>query len=97
MQAYQEQVALVRMAQSQVEACEDELAARNAEIEAFQVHPFKSHHSSLSNANAAFMPRHSARSPDMTLRRQGPTFKLSALALLADAAHRSAAASLPGN
>ena len=27
------------MAQSQVEACEDELAARTAEIEAFQVQP----------------------------------------------------------
>jgi hypothetical protein len=36
-QAYEDQVALVRMAQSQVEACEDELAARNAEIEALQV------------------------------------------------------------
>ncbi|KAK9917746.1 hypothetical protein WJX75_007750 [Coccomyxa subellipsoidea] len=35
-QAYEDQVALVRMAQSQVEACEDELAARNAEIEALQ-------------------------------------------------------------
>ncbi len=36
-QAYEDQVALVRMAQSQVEACEDELAARNAEIDALQV------------------------------------------------------------
>ncbi|BDA48736.1 hypothetical protein COCOBI_12-4180 [Coccomyxa sp. Obi] len=35
-QAYEDQVALVRMAQSQVEACEDELAARTAEIEALQ-------------------------------------------------------------
>ena len=37
MQAYEDQVSLVRVAQNQVEACEDELASRGAEIEALQV------------------------------------------------------------
>ncbi len=32
----------MNMAQSKVEACEDELAARNAEIEALQVHHWSS-------------------------------------------------------
>ena len=37
MQAYEDQVSLVRVAQNQVEACEDELASRGAEIDALQV------------------------------------------------------------
>ena len=36
-QAYEDQVSLVRVAQNQVEACEDELASRGAEIDALQV------------------------------------------------------------
>ena len=37
MQAYEDQVSLVRVAQNQVEACEDELASRGAEIDALRV------------------------------------------------------------
>ena len=37
MQAYEDQVSLVRVAQNQVEACEDELATQGAEIDALQV------------------------------------------------------------
>ena len=37
MQAYEDQVSLVRVAQNQVEACEDELASRGAEVDALQV------------------------------------------------------------
>ena len=37
MQAYEDQVSLVRIAQAQVEACEDELNSRAAELDALQV------------------------------------------------------------
>ena len=36
-QAYEDQASLVRVAQAQVEACEDELASQAAELEALQV------------------------------------------------------------
>lgn len=37
LQAYEDQVSLVRVAQAQVEACEDELNSRAAELDALQV------------------------------------------------------------
>ena len=55
-QAYEDQASLVRVAQAQVEACEDELASRAAELEALQVgcscHGLKKSAPSVSHRNA---------------------------------------------
>ncbi len=55
LQAYEDQVSLVRVAQAQVEACEDELNSRVAELDALQV----SHIASLDSLMgvSSFTPR----------------------------------------